>query len=432
MSIMIYMVQVSVCLGIFYALYYFLLKRLTFFTINRWYLLATLAISFIIPLLTITVRQEYVPAIQSVLYFNKLQNLSGQLQAIHTQKVVEVSRINLLVMLEALYMAVAVALFIRLVIVMAVLITKLKFKRSSTIGSVRVIRGTQSVENGSFFNYIFLKDENLDHEESQQIVRHEMLHVKLFHSVDRIILELAKIVLWFNPFVYLYSRAVEENHEFEVDYEIGRSADKNKYADLLLRLSISGQSTVYNTFSKVPLERRITMLFNQPTKSMKKMIYVLVLPIGVLSCLAFANLKVENRLNDFKRTEFASAPYTVASREAMTSANTNISYKSFAGLDPQLSSSQFYSRTHFQDKNGRRFDKITFKLVDGAASANLGTEDRAGAFIDGSFFNEDEIKKLPAERTALLTFDRCEGIKPENIPEGNYAIPFCFKTKVKQ
>jgi hypothetical protein len=44
MNAVVYLFQVSACMGIFYLFYYLLLSRYTFFTINRWYLIVTLAI----------------------------------------------------------------------------------------------------------------------------------------------------------------------------------------------------------------------------------------------------------------------------------------------------------------------------------------------------------------------------------------------------
>lgn len=411
MKIMVYLLQVSACLGFFFTLYYFLLRRLTFFSINRWYLLVSLAFSFMIPLLTITVRNEYVPR---ATYFSQFQDLPGKLQGMDVNKTMLQPQINWLDILALAYFIIAAALFIRLIIVMSVFFRNTTLRNSTKIGRVHLIRGHKNVGNSSFLNYIFLQDENLEQTEVQQIIQHEMLHVRLLHSIDRIILEFSKIILWFNPLIYLYAQAVEENHEFEVDGKIGRLADKTKYADLLLKLSISNQQMLYHTFSKVPLEKRITMLFNQPTKNMKKIIYVLVLPIGVFSCLAFSNLKTDKK-----------EPIATQSHGFYSKAST--------GLDLQPSSSGFYFREHIQDKDGKKYDKVTFKLIDGAASADLGREDKLGVFIDGTFYNEEELKKLPVEKTALLTFDQSkDAIKFDKIPDDNYAIPFCFKTKIKK
>ena len=75
MNALIYLLQVSACTAIFYLFYHLLLHRLTFFTINRWYLLATIFLSFIIPVLTIPVnpQQQHIVVVQQAVYVNTLQ-----------------------------------------------------------------------------------------------------------------------------------------------------------------------------------------------------------------------------------------------------------------------------------------------------------------------------------------------------------------------
>ncbi len=425
MNAMVYLLQVSACVGLFFCLYYLILSRLTFFTINRWYLMGALAFSFIIPLLTISINNADSPALQGAMYVQQLQNIPGQVISAKTE--VQPSAINLPLLLWRGYLIIALALFIRLLAVIALFFLKIRHLPGTKVGGIRIFYGSPFAANGSFLHYIFLKDNQLSKAERKQIIRHEMLHVKRLHSFDRIILEMAKIILWFNPFIYWHSRAVEENHEFEVDYAIGLLADKKKYADLLLQLSVANQPTFYNSFNKTPLEKRITMLFNQPTTNMKKMIYVLVLPISAISCLAFANINIE------KKVSVPGQPDTYA-------VNNPASGQSYAAYlaSPvlaylQLTASPFYSRQEIHKADGTVTIKVTFKLADGSASADLSPNDQLGIFIDGSFYNEEAIKKLPVEKTALLTIDRSEGaLKREKIPSnGNYAVPFCFKTKDK-
>jgi hypothetical protein len=147
---------------------------------------------------------------------------------------------------------------------------------------------------------VFINDEELDVNEVKQILSHELIHIRLLHSVDRIVAWVARIALWFNPFMYGYLRSIEENHEFEVDRIATSNGEKDKYATLLLKITVSNQATLFQSFSKAPLKKRIYMLFNQPTSNMKKVIYVLVLPMVVISCLAFAGFehaKVKGQLN---------------------------------------------------------------------------------------------------------------------------------------
>src|SRR5690349_7020052 len=88
MEWLIYLLKVSACLGLFYIFYHFCLQRLTFFSVNRIYLLNTLAISFVIPALQLQVERsagEAVEMRQNIAVhtstFTDLQNpgLSGKL-----------------------------------------------------------------------------------------------------------------------------------------------------------------------------------------------------------------------------------------------------------------------------------------------------------------------------------------------------------------
>ncbi|MFD0749526.1 M56 family metallopeptidase [Mucilaginibacter calamicampi] len=299
MNAIVYLLQVSACVGIFYLFYYLLLSRYTFFTINRWYLVITLAICFIIPLLTITVHQQesYPQVIQQVVYINKMQVPQDVVITNDARQNVE---INWAALVSLIYTVSVGALLLRLLLVVVKFLTRVSNKKKMKIAGVHIVKGDKHLSNGSFFNYIFLNDNELSSDELEQIIAHEMLHVKLYHSADRILVKIAQVFLWFNPFVYLYASAIEENHEFEVDRAISNSTDRTQYAELLFHLSVARQGTLYHNFSMVPLKKRITMLFTKPTNRMRKVIYLLVIPVVLISCLAFA--KLENEEPDVKKT----------------------------------------------------------------------------------------------------------------------------------
>ncbi|MEO8886541.1 MAG: M56 family metallopeptidase [Mucilaginibacter sp.] len=299
MSAIIYLLQVSACLALFYCFYYIMLNRLTFFTINRYYLLFTLVLSFVIPLLTITVHQQYeaIPVVQQVEYIRSFNNITYYTPAIVDAPIKTENPLTWMQLLKYAYLLAVAGLFTHLLVTLINFFVKLRLRKLSSVGNVHILRGDKNLPNGSFLNYIFLNDDELSPDEMQQIIAHEMLHVKLYHSADRILMKLVQIILWFNPFVYLYARSMEENHEFEVDREIARSTNKNKYADLLLHLSVANQGMLYHSFSKVPLKKRIVMLFNRPSAKVKRVVYILVLPIIVISCVAFANIKKDDIKN---------------------------------------------------------------------------------------------------------------------------------------
>src|SRR5690606_20479121 len=66
----------------------------------------------------------------------------------------------------------------------------------------------------SFFNKVHIDPELIGY---STIVEHENIHVKHLHSLDILLMELVKIVNWFNPVVYSFHRSVKLNHEYIAD-----------------------------------------------------------------------------------------------------------------------------------------------------------------------------------------------------------------------
>ncbi|MBC7399606.1 MAG: hypothetical protein H7289_06650, partial [Mucilaginibacter sp.] len=179
MSALIYLLQVSACMGLFYGFYNLMLSRLTFFTINRWYLVVTLVLSFVIPLLTITIRSDSAPIMKGAVYVNQLQTFQPQEPLTSASQHIIQPAINWIDILKMIYLLAVVALFVKLIIMLAGFFANIKSKKSTKIGNVHILHGDKKLNNGSFLNYIFLNDDELSPEEMQQIIEHEMLHVKL-------------------------------------------------------------------------------------------------------------------------------------------------------------------------------------------------------------------------------------------------------------
>jgi hypothetical protein len=297
MKALLYLLQVSACTGIFYAFYFLFLRRLTFFTLNRWYLLATLLLSFVIPMLSFTVDTvQPSPIMQPVIYVQSMQHTEPPAPILTTRSAPQ-ETFDWLSASKLAYLGVAALSLVHLLFTLAAFFLRSRSKRLMEIGNVRVIKAHKKAGNSSFLNVIFINDDELEPDEVKQIIAHELLHVKLLHSADRIIARVVQIALWFNPFAYLYMRSIEENHEFEVDRIAAAVDDKGIYAQLLFKLAVSGRSYLFHSFSKVPLKKRIAMLFNKPTSNMKRIIYLLVLPVVAISCLAFANLRTDEKLS---------------------------------------------------------------------------------------------------------------------------------------
>lgn len=80
----------------------------------------------------------------------------------------------------------------------------------------------------SFFKYIFINPASYDLDTYEQIIAHEKIHVQQWHTLDLLLSELAAIVLWFNPFIWILRKDVERNIEYQTDHQMIREEEEVK------------------------------------------------------------------------------------------------------------------------------------------------------------------------------------------------------------
>jgi N-acetylmuramoyl-L-alanine amidase len=146
----------------------------------------------------------------------------------------------------------------------------------------------QQPGHASFFRYILLNATEYNHADHALIIAHEKIHCTRGHSFDILFCELIKIIHWFNPFVFLYKKSLRELHEFEADQLV--AVDKKNYAATLLQMAVKNGDSFASSFSRHPLKTRIKSLFKTPTHRMKKLLFLLVIPVTVLAMIAFRNI----------------------------------------------------------------------------------------------------------------------------------------------
>ncbi|WAC42286.1 M56 family metallopeptidase [Pedobacter sp. SL55] len=277
------LLKASACSVLFFAFYLLVLKKLTFFKLNRFYLLATLILSFLIPALNITVERQVAQALsiaEEVATFDQTaqtEAMPTEFTALQTSPVAP--SFDWFSLLPYLYAGIVLILvgigFWQLIS----LLWHARSNQKTTCGLKLVVKRS-GFTNCSFFNYVFVDQERLTEQELAVLLRHEQVHAQQYHSIDKIIMMLAKAVMWFNPVVYLWDKALEQLHEYEADEATSAHFGSKEYASLLLRLAVSKSNTpLIHNFVKSPIKERIKMLFNSKSKNMKKLMYMLVVPI---------------------------------------------------------------------------------------------------------------------------------------------------------
>ena len=160
--------------------------------------------------------------------------------------------------------------------------------RAVTVVSVPVRRGRR-VEPMSWFGVIFLPAEE-DFTSDSYVIRHEMAHVRMRHSLLLLNASLLLCLQWFNPAAWLLLRDLRQNCEFEADDAVLSSgADRRDYQLALVEKAADGMTvSLANPFHKSSLYRRIAMIQKQtPVHSGVYLRLTYVLPVLVLAVMLF-------------------------------------------------------------------------------------------------------------------------------------------------
>lgn len=298
----IYLLKANVALGVLYAFYRLFLEKDTFFEWRRTALLGCFALAALVPLLNaeawITTQKPMMAAAQ--LYADTVLPTT---EFTATSTTADWQQI-ILISLQAIYGLGVFALGLRLCIQLGSLMHLLCHSTVSSIHGVRVRLLSRPYGPFSFFHWIFICPQIHDSEELNEILTHELTHVRQWHSADMLLSELACIFCWFNPFVWLMRREIRNNLEYLADARVlAQGYNPKIYQYHLLGLSHQkAAATLYNNFNVLPLKKRIRMMNRKRTHSWGKMKYAFFFPLAVL-LLLISNIETVARTTRQLATE---------------------------------------------------------------------------------------------------------------------------------
>ena len=280
-----YLLQANIYLVVFYGFYKLLLEKETYFQWNRVYLLGSGLLALGIP-------------------FIRLDWLTQQ--PVSQQLSVTVAQLDMMVLPErsADTGMPAIGDVVALLYTAGLLLFFLRFCMRLWRLTSRLYGGANSaVQHGAAYSFLTRKAVDVSLEGHEVINHHEDIHLKQLHSLDVLLMELVAIVTWFNPVVYLYKKALKDNHEFLADEAAANyQGDKEKYSMLLLSAAfkVSPQLLANSFFSKQSLiKKRIYMLHKEKSRKTAVLKYGLYLPLfsGML-LLSSASLRENQVVNE--------------------------------------------------------------------------------------------------------------------------------------
>lgn len=283
----IYLIKLSICWILFYALYHFLLRRFTFFFSNRIFLLAALVLGICIPIIPIETHSQYQYEITEYVYpiLYEVQNVEAAI----TTTPEKGSNIFLLA-----YFFVCAILFIKLVVNLSRIFSLYAKGKKQIFDNYTLVSTNKEHLAFSFYRWIFINEEQLEQKHITSILEHEKCHVFHKHSLDILFVEILKTIFWISPPIYLFRSALEEVHEFTADNAALKHSNRKEYGHLLLEQTIAGNSiALTHTFFHSKLKSRIKMMFKKNSNKLASANYAIAAPIVFFLLIAFSGYEKE-------------------------------------------------------------------------------------------------------------------------------------------
>ncbi len=279
----IYLMQSAFSLGALYLIYWFFLRKDTFFSANRFYLIGSIILSFVLPLFKVPVFYND----PELTYVVVLEAVTITAQKVETGIA---NNLNFYQSAFIVYITGAAIFFIRFVFQLLQLVFLIRKFGVTKIDGLKVVKLDRKYSPFSYFNYVFLNEESLNDKNIKEIIDHEKIHINQKHSIDLVLLEFLTIIQWFNPFIWFYKMAIKGIHEYLADAGlIANGLNKTSYQHLLLSHSIGIQiNNLTNNFNQSLIKKRFIMMTKNQSKKFARLKFLLAIPIAAILIASFA------------------------------------------------------------------------------------------------------------------------------------------------
>ena len=352
--IVFYSFCVMVCSGIFMLLYHLFVSRKAGYTFCRRYLIAAMILSVVIPALNVPLYHISAPL------FNKDSRLSNILIAedritepevapqmlpitdaqaqsqepADQEQATEITttvartaespavpqangstRLHLpgfVIMRMILFFVYLAGVTVSLVMILRsiVYISRIRNRSVLTREQGYTLAENDEVKSPFSFNHTIFMGKEYGESERSQIMSHEMSHVRHNHSFEKLAMSLIRSVFWFNPFVWMAEKSLEEVQEWQADNDaLSHGYDVDDYRDTVIRM-LFGMSPLATTGMSTSFTKK-RLLRMKEKESTGHALAVSILSVAVTLALFFCfgcKAVIEQRLTNDDDREIPGYP----------------------------------------------------------------------------------------------------------------------------
>ena len=288
-EILLYLYKVSLGVGLV-SISYLLLRNDSNLVIKRFYLLFGIIASWIFPFLSFPKLVNFSSSVYFVVPASSINvESAGSEAASSAPSSIHFNWINILLMIYSIGVLI---ILLRNII----LISRWRMRHNKTNSAGNIVF-TDSDQVFTLFSWIFLPERYRNDSRVEPIIMHEKAHIKQMHFIDLILVEITVLFTWFNPFTWLISRMIKENHEHLADREVlAGGINPAHYRAQLLNFSLgTNYFRLGHQFNHSITKTRFKMMKRTATQKTGIVKYFLMIPLIIVSLGMFTGSKVQEQ-----------------------------------------------------------------------------------------------------------------------------------------
>lgn len=271
-----FLLKSTISLTVFLGFYHLVLEREKMHQFNRFYLLFSIVISFVIPFLTFEII-KIVPVVQNI------EPMIEESFPIATSEIIIEEKTNYLpYIIWSLYALISFLLLLRFGKNIWKLLSKSKSNPYVKYKNANLVLVDEKTLPHTFLNSIFINFDDYNNRNIEdELYTHELVHVTQKHTLDILFIEFLKVIFWFNPLFIFYKKAIQLNHEFLADEEIVKTYNNVPFYQNLLLQKSSGQQTIYlaSNLNYLVTKKRLIMMTKSTSQKIALLKKVAIVPI---------------------------------------------------------------------------------------------------------------------------------------------------------
>ena len=403
-----FLIKSTVILTILLGFYHLVLGQEKIHHFNRFYLLISIVISFVIPFLNFEII-KVIPVFTNIEPLNNVtipSEINENVISKNTTPIIETID-YIPYILWSFYSIMTFLLFSRFIKNGVKLISKTKSNPVVKYKNAKLVLVDEKTPPHTFLNYIFINFEDYNNRSIEdELLTHELVHVNQKHSLDILFIEFLKVLFWFNPIFIFYKKAIQLNHEFLADDMIVKTYNNIPFYQNLLLQKVNGNQRIYlaSNLNYLVTKKRLIMMTKRTSQKIALLKKIAIVPmlsvliyffcIEVVSQQKVININSKNNTSELTDKDKIRDSYYSNVRICLKDKRTNISIN------------KMYEDLSLEEK--RKYlnwvpDMIIEKEVPKPLFEKMKVKNMA-IWINGKVISKEELKKFKRTDFSYYTY----------------------------